>query len=287
MISTAILTYINGVLNDEITSQTPVDGGDINAVYCIETKSAQYLLKLNSAKRFPDMFKYEAEGLEAIMQTATIKVPNVIAQADVNEDSFLLMEWIEAGVKNAAAIELLGQKLALLHRHQSKHFGFQSNNYIGSLNQSNKQHSSWSNFFIEERLEPLLKLAIENNKLQADDSRKFDVLFLKLSDLFDEEAPSLIHGDLWSGNYIIDKSGEPWLIDPAVYYGHREMDIAMSALFGGFGNGFYNAYNEAYPLAQGWQKRIDLWNLYPLLVHVNLFGGSYVLQLKQNLAKYI
>ncbi|HZI24010.1 MAG TPA: fructosamine kinase family protein, partial [Chryseolinea sp.] len=144
------------------------------------------------------------------------------------------------------------------------------------LPQFNNQNTSWVNFFIEQRLQVQVNLAIENGVAKADWEKKFAALYNKLPGLIPVEAPSLLHGDLWSGNLITDEKGEPCLIDPAVYYGNREADMAMTKLFGGFSGRFYAAYQEAFPLSPGHEQRVDLYNLYPLMVHVNLFGGSYV-----------
>jgi protein-ribulosamine 3-kinase len=158
---------------------------------------------------------------------------------------------------------------------------------MGSLPQSNKKHESWADFFIAERLMPMVKMAIGKRLLDNADAAKFDKLYKNLPGIFDEEAPSLIHGDLWGGNYLVDIDENPYLIDPALTYGHREFDIAMTTLFGGFSNEFYGAYRESFPLAKGWEGRIDLWNLYPLLVHLNLFGMWYLGQVRGCLGRYV
>jgi protein-ribulosamine 3-kinase len=266
---------------------TPVGGGSINQVYCLHTNVGKYLLKVNSASTYPQMFKREAEGLNAIAATGTISVPGVIACGQVDDRSFLLMEWIENMRATSEASVKLGKQLAQMHRNSSTGFGFATDNYMGSLTQSNKQHETWKVFFIEERLSPMVKLALSKGLLNRKDVANFELLYAKLNDLFDEEPSSLIHGDLWGGNYLVGMDDQPYLIDPAVSYGHREFDIAMTTLFGGFSNEFYLSYHEAFPLAQGWQQRIDLWNLYPLLVHVNLFGMGYVGQVRDGLKQYV
>lgn len=137
-----------------------------------------------------------------------------------------------------------------------------------------------------ERLQPLVKLAYDSGLLDGQDARRMEILYKKLPEILPVEPPSLIHGDLWSGNYMVGNDGNPCIIDPAVYYGHREMDIAMSKLFGGFSPEFYRAYNEEYPMVKGWEKRVELNQLYPLLVHVNLFGEGYNRQVRQILKDY-
>jgi len=233
------------------------------------------------------MFQREVESLAAIAKTVTIAVPAVVLHDEADDESFLLMEWIETRRPTAKASALLGEQLAAMHRSAAESFGFETDNYMGSLSQSNKRHDTWSSFFIHERLMPMVKMAMNKRLLNTADLQNFEQLYKKLPDLFEEELPSLIHGDLWSGNYLISEDEKPYLIDPAVTYGHREFDIAMTTLFGGFSQEFYTAYNESFPLAKGWQHRIDLWNLYPLLIHLNLFGLGYLGQVRDCLGEYV
>ncbi|AMR32993.1 hypothetical protein A0256_16995 [Mucilaginibacter sp. PAMC 26640] len=287
MINSGIISLIEQRLSVTIANSSPVSGGDINAVYGLQTTAAKYLLKVNSAGKFPNMFLREQEGLYAMAATQTVRIPKVYLHDEVDGESFLLMEWIESKRATPAGSANLGRKLSAMHRYTSGSFGFDQDNYIGSLHQSNKQQSNWANFYITERLQPLLSSAIKKQQLNDSDQAQFNRLYQQLPDLFVPEAPALLHGDLWSGNYLIDTNDEPCLIDPAVYYGHREMDLALTTLFGGFSPEFYKNYQETYPLAKGWEQRLDLWNLYPLLVHVNLFGGAYVQQLRGSLKKIL
>lgn len=284
-IALCLTAHYNKAVSIQIVS--PVSGGDINAAYCLQTNAGKFMLKLNSKSAFPGMFKCEAEGLAAIRNTQSIAIPQVILQFDYEDDSCLLLEWIEAIRATPEASAQLGRELAAMHKHTAPQFGFDTDNYMGSLPQSNRKHDSWAVFFIQERLEPMVKIAINKRLLGHEDALLFDKLYTRLPELFDEEAPALIHGDLWGGNYLIKNDGKPFLIDPAVSYGHREFDVAMTTLFGGFSNGFYAAYNEAFPLVKSWQERVDLWNLYPLLLHLNLFGMSYLGQVKDGLGQYL
>jgi protein-ribulosamine 3-kinase len=274
-------------LSTKILSVAPVSGGSINAVYCLQTQGGKYLLKVNDSSRLPNMFRREAEGLQAIAAVKAITVPQIILQDEAGDTSFLLLEWIESRRPTVKASVLLGRQLAGMHRSTAVSFGFDTDNYMGSLTQSNKAHTAWSEFFIQERLMPMVKLAADKQLLIKVDIAGFERLYKKLPELFYEEAPSLIHGDLWGGNYLTDENGKPYLIDPAVSYGHREFDIAMTTLFGGFAREFYTAYHEAFALDKGWHERIDLWNLYPLLVHLNLFGASYLGQVRDCLGEYV
>jgi fructosamine-3-kinase len=158
---------------------------------------------------------------------------------------------------------------------------------MGALEQFNHQHTDGVTFFIQQRLMPQVKLALERKKIAAVHVHQFERLYIQLPQILPAEPPSLIHGDLWSGNVIEGPDGDACLIDPAVAYSHREADLAMTMLFGRFDDKFYDAYHSAFPLTQGWQERMDLWNLYPLLVHVNLFGDSYLTETVQILRKYL
>jgi fructosamine-3-kinase len=155
-------------------------------------------------------------------------------------------------------------------------FGLDSDNYIASLHQKNHQTDNWADFFIEQRLEPMLGMAYFDKLIPLDFLKKFQTIYTKMNSLFPKEKPALLHGDLWSGNVICDQNGKPCLIDPAIYYGHREMDLAFSRLFGGFDSRFYEAYESILPLEPDFESRIGIYNLYPLLVHLNLFGTAYL-----------
>ena len=224
------------------------------------------------------MFQKEAKGLRLLRNTNTIGLPKIINTSN----HFLLLEHIESTYKSTIFWENFGRNLAALHKHTNSNFGLDHDNYIGSLPQYNTPMNSWTEFFIHNRL--VAQLNIGN--CTAEIRKKFDVLFLKLPSLFPIENPALIHGDLWSGN-VLCTHDKVMLIDPAVYYGHREMDLAMTVLFGGFQKRVYDAYNEYYPLEKGWEKRTDLCNMYPLLVHHNLFGGNYLNQVNTIINSYI
>jgi len=284
----SLKTFIAQQLNDEITGFYPVTGGNINRVYRLQTANASYLLKTNNKKWFPNMFKCEATALKIIADTNTVATPTVIAEGEFEENSFLLLEWINAtGQPSEPGIATLGHLLAKLHRYTAPMFGLEQDNYMGSLRQLNTRHQNWGDFFIVQRLQPMVKMATDLNFLNKKDSANFERLYKNIPNLYDVESPSLIHGDLWAGNYLINNNDKPYLIDPAISYSHRECDIAMTTLFGGFSKQFYLAYNESFPLSKGWQHRLDLWNLYPLLVHLNLFGVSYLEQIRDNLAQFI
>lgn len=291
-LSAVIIDYLNRQLsqvlcqNFEIHQVTPVGGGNINSAYCLHTHTGKLMLKTNSKSTYPQMFVREAEGLKAIAATNTIAVPDVILQDDFDDTSILVLGWVDGRRATEKASAEMGLQLAAMHKNSAGYFGFEHNNYMGSLPQGNRKHDNWLGFFIEERLQPMVKMAVDKGLLHKNDVKNFDHLYLKLPHLFNEEAPSLIHGDLWGGNYLIGMDEKPYLIDPAVSYAHRECDIAMTTLFDGFSPTFYDAYNEAFPLQPGWQNRLGLWNLYPLLVHLNLFGLGYLGQVREVMREY-
>src|ERR1043165_95979 len=208
-----------------------LSGGCINDCYCLYTDKGKYFIKLNSARAFPGMFTEEARALRLMASTSTVNVPEVIAVGEHEQTSYLLLNFIEPGSKQSETMSRLGRQVALMHQRTSKQFGFESDNYIGSLPQANNWKNNWAGFFVEMRLQPQLALARNKHLLSTTDANDFEKLFQKISALFPTERPALLHGDLWAGNYVVAKNGDAYLIDPAVYYGHREMDLAMASLF--------------------------------------------------------
>ena len=182
---------------------------------------------------------------------------------------------------------MLGQTLAALHQHTAPSFGLDYDNYIGSLRQSNRPWDSWIDFFVHQRLEPQIRLATDNHQPIHALKKKIEAFYKEISALLPKENPALIHGDLWGGNLLTDEKGYPCLIDPAVCFGHREAELAYTQLFGHFDRQFYHVYNESFPLEPGFKERADLYNLYPLLVHVNLFGGGYVQQSEAIVSRFV
>lgn len=273
----------------DIQSIAPVSGGDINRAYHIQTLSAAYFVKINDVPDANRMFLAESSGLELMRSVPGVRAPRTFTIGQAHGEAFLLMEWlpISYGCNNGDdALERLGRMVARLHRYPSSRYGMNHDNFIGRLPQSNTVTMDWTTFFIRQRLQKQLDIA-GHDIVDAQLRNQFERLFDRLDSLYPNEPPALLHGDLWSGNYVITDPGQPVLIDPAVYYGNREVDIAMTTLFGGFSHRFYAAYHEAYPLQPDWKDRIDLWNLYPLLVHLNLFGISYLEAIQRNLKKYV
>jgi len=269
----------------KIISGKPVSGGSINRAKVVSTTAGYFFVKINSAERYPSMFEKEAMGIELLAKANTIATPDVIGFGKDGTDTFLVLKNINSAPKSVHFWDNFGMNLARLHSHSEKYFGLDHDNYIGSLPQQNRQHETWEEFFRAERLEPQVKTAFNAGILDRSILAMFDRFYAKLDTIFPKEPPALIHGDLWSGNFMVDEKGEAVIIDPAVYYGHREMDLGMSQLFGGFNARFYEAYNQTYTLEPGWKERLDYCNLYPLMVHVNLFGGGYANSVKNILRK--
>jgi fructosamine-3-kinase len=257
-----------------IRSITPIGGGDINEAARIETPDARYFVKWNFHPR-PRMFEVEARGLNLLESAKALRVPHVVAVID--QPAALVLEWIELGAHKTSAAEALGRGLAQQHRSTASTYGLDHDNYIGSTPQRNTPARSWIEFYRDQRLGAQRDLAQRNGYLTPDRARRLDRVMDRLDQWIDNKqvVPALLHGDLWGGNYLIDAQGSPVLIDPAVYYGDREAEIAFTELFGGFGAWFYAAYDEAWPLDRGYADRRDLYNLYHLLNHLNLFGEGY------------
>lgn len=281
MLPEAIHTEIERELDTNIVNQVSVTGGDINSGARLDTESGERLFVKWNLHAPDDMFLKEAQGLQ-LLSTAESGI--VIPKPRFVGQHFLLMEFIEESSYGNAY--LFGSQLAQLHRKSNELFGLETTNYSGKLPQSNRYHADWLEFFIRERLEPQVKMAIDSGLLPKSHHAIFERVFNYTYIIFPDEPPALLHGDLWNGNYMWTTSGDTAIYDPAVYFGHREMDLAMTQLFGGFTDEFYRGYNEVYPLQKGYEERFKLCNLYPVLVHANLFGGNYVQQANQLLKRF-
>ncbi len=282
MIPDSVKEHIRQVTGLGITESSSVSGGSINQAAKVSLSDGKTcFLKWNTSAN-PRMFSVEEKGLALLSSADTdLRIPKVFVTGETdNGTGFLLQQFIAEGQAKPNSASEFGQALAQLHKHHSEKFGLDYDNYIGRLPQSNAWHENWLDFFIEERMEPQLAMATEAGKLGSNTVAHFQSMFKQLPDIFPDEPPSLLHGDLWGGNYFFDENGKATIYDPAAYYGHREIELAFTHLFGGFPSNFYVAYEEAYPLTSGFSKRKDIYNLYPLLVHTNLFGGSYARQVE-------
>ena len=262
-----------------LVSARPVGGGCVSAVARLETEAGDvaFLKWSPPGDRCRGLFEAEAQSLEALRAAGAITVPAVLGASDPD---WLLLEWLEPGRPTARTWSTLGRALARLHRTSGERYGWPSDNFIGTLPQANGWSDDWPSFWRERRLLPQLERAYRGGYFSSADRRLFDRLLSRLDEFLADAAadgPSLLHGDLWSGNVHVLADGSPALIDPSSYYGHREVDLAMSELFGGFGAEFYRAYEEEWPVDAGYRSvRRGIYQLYYLLVHVNLFGGGYV-----------
>lgn len=282
---------IEEALSARIVNTKQVAGGDINDAYRVELSNGRRAFVKANLTAPKGMFPAEARGLGWLREANVIRVPEVYAVCRddaTGQAAFLVLEWIEPGARIVNFDERLGQGLAALHQSGAACFGFESNNFIGSLPQDNQPESDWCDFFWKRRLEPQFKRAVSARKLDTATANRADKLRLRLPEFFaTPEPPARLHGDLWGGNLHLDSSGMPCLIDPAVYGGHREMDLGMMRLFGGFSPRVFDAYAESYPFAPGYDERVPLTQLYPLLVHVNLFGGGYAESVRKTIDRYV
>jgi len=252
-----------------------VGGGCINAAIVLEGNGQRYFVKLNDAVRLA-MFDAEAAGLKEIAGARAVRVPAPVCWGTHKGCAYLVLEYLEFGGGSESVADELGLRLAQMHRFTRARYGWDRDNTIGSTPQSNTPGADWIEFWRRHRLGFQLELAARNGYAGAL-QRQGERLLAAAPALFEDHtpAPSLLHGDLWSGNYAVDCTGHPVIFDPAVYYGDREADLAMTELFGGFPARFYHAYRDAYPLDTGYAVRKTFYNLYHVLNHLNLFGGGY------------
>jgi fructosamine-3-kinase len=264
-----------------------VGGGSINETYRLTFAKHALFCKINSASRFPHLFEKERNGLQLLAKQAIIKTPGVIDCFEAEDVQVLLLEWIYTGERNEGFWKKFGEQLAAMHLVSNDCFGLYEDNYMGSVPQGNQLSADWVDFFIHQRLEPLIKVCTDKKLLLQKHHQQLERLYRYLPQIFDnKQTPSLVHGDLWSGNFMCNQASEPVLIDPAVYYGHPSVDLGMSTLFGGFRPGFYEAYHYHAPFPKNYEEQWQVSNLYPLLIHLYLFGSSYLSQIEQTLDKF-
>ncbi|MCB7482490.1 fructosamine kinase family protein [Christiangramia sediminis] len=277
-----ILNRIAQDFGKELTGFSRLTGGDINDVFLLNCAAEKFVVKINNNKRFPGMFEAEEAGLKELAASGVIDVPEALKTGHAGSQSYLILEYKEPALKASNFWEVFGEHLAALHQQTSDSFGFKNDNYIGSLPQYNDRKKSSAEFYIEMRIKPQIKMA-EEKGFQLNVSENF---YKNCENMIPSEPPALIHGDLWNGNYLVNSAGMPCLIDPAVAYAPREMDLGMMKLFGGFDEIMFQTYNEIYPLQGNWQERTPLWQLYYLLVHLNIFGAGYRSQVSSIIGKF-
>lgn len=286
MLPPALKHKIEVELSLKIEHASRISGGSINDVARVDTNAGILVVKWNH-KMGIDFFEAEKQGLQTLSKAQTeLVIPEVRLIGEVHHFAFIVMEFLHEEADSNESERSLGRGLAHLHTFSNQHFGWHNPNFIGSLPQKNDWHESGYAFFENCRLRPLFDKARERHLLHAEEQRQFERLCKRLPQLLPNEKPALLHGDLWGGNKMSLSNGKAALFDPAVYYGFREIDLAMTKLFGGFANSFMAAYEEIFPLAPNFEQRLPIYHLYPLLVHVLLFGAGYTEQVRAILSRF-
>jgi protein-ribulosamine 3-kinase len=267
---------------EKITTIERVAGGSINDNYRLFTKNRAVFCKVNSATKFPQLLEKEKRGLDTLA-SYNIRTPAVVDFFISGDQQILILDWIQPGKRTTCFWKRLGEQVAGLHQVSNKYFGLDEDNYMGSVPQQNEPILNWTDFFINRRLVPMVEKC--HLLLPEGWERRFEKLYGRLPHIFPGSPPALLHGDLWNGNLICDINEEPVFVDPAVYFGHPAMDVGMTMLFGGFDKVFYDAYQHHAVLSLD-EKQCELCNLYPLLIHLYLFGRNYLPSIENLLFKY-
>ena len=286
MIAAKLSAAVEQVTGVRVTAARPVSGGSIADAYDVDLSDGRRAFLKTHESLGPEVFAEEARGLAWLAEAGAVRVPEVLA-VGAERPGFLLLERIEIArsTRDGAGEEAFGRALAALHRFGAPSFGLSFDNHLATLTQDNSPRSSWAELYRDQRVLPLLAAARARGLVSRGLERDLHRLCDRMESLSGpRELPSRLHGDLWSGNRVVDTRGESWLLDPAVYGGHREIDLAMMRLFGGFSSRVFDAYAEAFPLADGHEGRIALYQIYPLLAHVVMFGSGYVAQVEDAVA---
>jgi fructosamine-3-kinase len=281
----ALAAQIESLIGQPVSGARAVGGGSIAQSFCVRLQDGQRLFVKDYGTAPAELASREAEGLRWLARSGDLAVAEVVAVSA--QWPVLILRHVESAPRCGDHAERLGRGLAALHARGAEQFGFACDNFIGPLPQRNSARPSWPRFYAEQRLEPLLRVAADGRHLSERVVAEARALLDAMEDRCGPpEPPARLHGDLWSGNVMQDEGGAPCLVDPAVYGGHREMDLAMMRLFGGFEPRAFDAYHECHPLAPGHAERVGLHQLYPLLVHVVLFGGGYATSFEDALRRY-
>lgn len=281
----AITDHLTAMLGSAPVRSTSVSGGDVSDAHRVQLEDGRTVFAKTHRSPPEGFFTTEATGLRWLGETGTVPVPGVLGVSD--DPALLVLEWLDEGRPTPDTEPHLGQGLAALHRAGAPCFGREDRRTTGSRGLPNEPTGSWPEFYASQRLVPLARLARDSRALDPDVVRAIDRVADQLEELGGpEEPPARLHGDLWAGNRLVDTEGRSWLIDPAAHGGHREFDLAMMRLFGGFGDDCFAAYDDAFPLAEGWQERVLLHQLAPLVVHAIKFGGGYVHATEQAVGRY-
>ena len=263
-----------------------ISGGDVNEAFLVETSKRRYFVKLNHRQPI-DFFQFEADGLQKIASTKTIAVPQVYGIAEIDGTSMLWLEWVE-GHKTKESAKLLGEQLAMMHSHEGTQFGYGKSSYVGNLQQTNALYDDWLSYYRDVRLKGQFEQGRTRGFICG---QREELLWALLDQLHDwiptQPKKSILHGDLWGGNWMAGIGGAPYLIDPSILYGDHEFELAFTELFGGFDAVFYEAYQSVFPLSFEYDERKEIYQLYYLLVHLNLFGEAYGGAIDRILKKYV
>lgn len=291
----ALVQALSDAIGAAITAATPVSGGCIAQATRLQTERGVFFLKWGRGA-VAKAFAGEAAGLEALAKPDTpLRIPKVYSTQEYSTQEetdtragYLLMEWIEPGAPDPTFDADLGEALAYLHRHTADTYGFEVDNHIGKLPQQNPRTGDWPTFFREHRLRPQAERARTQGRWKDRWNAPFATVLEGLDRWLPQSPrPALVHGDLWRGNVMATQAGGPALVDPATYYGHREVDLAMADLFGGFDEAFYAAYRSVDPLSAGYSRRASIYNLYHLINHLNHFGGAYAQQVEHTMQEIV
>jgi fructosamine-3-kinase len=286
-VTAALLAAVEAAAGARAESAEPVAGGDVNRALRVGLADGRRVFVKYRPDAPAGMYRAEADGLRWLAEAGALRTPGVVAVGDDAPPRFLALEWIDRGRAGPGHDEALGRGLAALHRAGAPSFGLAEDNFIGSLPQPNAPRETWPEFYGARRIEPLARRAVDGGALPRRVIGRVERLRARLPDLCGPpEDPARLHGDLWSGNALAEAGGAPMLVDPAVYGGHREIDLAMMRLFGGFSDAVFAAYAEAHPPAAGHEDRVELYQLYPVLVHVCMFGGGYARSAERILETY-
>jgi protein-ribulosamine 3-kinase len=272
-----------------LTKVAALSGGDINQVYILSGACENFVVKVNDRMRLPQMLQKEKNALDYFGNNALALVyAKALLVGEFGDFQFLVLRHVAAAPNKLARAgqERLGLGLAQQHRITNQEFGWNEDNYIGSLKQPNSWREKWIEFYAENRILRQTQIAFDKGLISKIELKKLEHLCATLNEIFPNEKPALLHGDLWGGNYFLNNEEQPFLFDPAVYFGHREMDIGMTQLFGGFTSVFITSYNDCFQLEPGWMERIPFTQLYPNLVHLNLFGRVYWNAIEATVGKF-
>lgn len=284
--------FISAILAQHIGAGTQINdlqffyGGNFNLAVRVKSGHSEYFIKWTQGEH-QGLFEAEAKNLQLIKNTGAIDVPSVLGVGNLDAKEYLMMECIQSAEKSEVYWSDFGHKLAHLHQNTgSLGHGLDYTNFLGAAKQDNTWESDGVQFFIQKRLKKQVDEAIYHRRISADMEKHFETLYEKLPNLIPNEPSALLHGDLWSGNAMVNAQGEITLVDPCAYFGLREAELAFTTMFGGFPTEFYEAYHQSFPIEKGFHERIPLYNLYPLMVHVNLFGEGYLPAVNKILASY-